>query len=341
MLSALFSTAAIAQTDLPHTFSDGQPARAAEVNANFSTLRDAIDDVDAANGSKLLYGSGTPDPAEGRSDDFYIDTGSNLIFGPKTGTGWGEGVSLVGPSGAVGAPGAQGPIGADGPPGAEGPAGPAGEAGPAGPVGPTGDTGLQGPPGLPGATGPAGTPAPTYTASAPLVLEANDVIGLNPATSDGAVIAWNSGSGTWINQNLITSNTGGNQSFSIRNPYQSVNCIIALFGVFPSRSQIEPFIGQISWFSGNFAPRSWALCDGQLLAINSNTALFAIIGTTYGGDGRTTMALPDMRGRVPLHAGNGPGLSDVRLGDKGGAEIRTLSIGEMPSHNHAIFATPE
>ncbi len=82
----------------------------------------------------------------------------------------------------------------------------------------------------------------------------------------------------------------------------------------------EPFIGEISMFAGNFAPRGWAFCDGQLLSIAENSALFSLLGTTYGGDGRTTFALPDLRGRVVIHPGNGPGLSNYRLGQKGGAE---------------------
>ncbi len=97
---------------------------------------------------------------------------------------------------------------------------------------------------------------------------------------------------------------------------------------------MEPFIGQIVMFAGNFAPRSWAFCDGQLLAISSNTALFSILGTTYGGDGRTTFALPDLRGRAPIAPGHGPGLSDYRLGQRGGLESVTLSLAQMPSHNH-------
>jgi microcystin-dependent protein len=101
----------------------------------------------------------------------------------------------------------------------------------------------------------------------------------------------------------------------------------------------EPFIGEISMFAGNFAPRGWAFCDGQLLAISSNTALFSLLGTTYGGDGRTTFALPDLRGRVPIHAGNGPGLSDYRLGQKGGTETTTLTVNQLPSHNHPIQAS--
>ena len=82
----------------------------------------------------------------------------------------------------------------------------------------------------------------------------------------------------------------------------------------------DPFMGQIIMFGGNFAPRGWALCNGQLLPISSNTALFSLLGTTYGGDGRTTFALPDLRGRVPVHPGRGPGLAPYSLGQTGGTE---------------------
>lgn len=98
----------------------------------------------------------------------------------------------------------------------------------------------------------------------------------------------------------------------------------------------EAFIGEIRMFAGNFPPREWAFCDGQVLAIRNYEALYSIIGPTYGGDGRTTFALPDLRGRVPKHAGhgNGPGLSKVGWGQKGGREEHTLSEREMPSHSH-------
>lgn len=99
---------------------------------------------------------------------------------------------------------------------------------------------------------------------------------------------------------------------------------------------MDPFIGQIMQFAGNFAPRGWALCDGQLLAISSNQALFSILGTTYGGDGRTTFALPDLRGRVALHPGTGPGLTGRHLGEKIGAESVTLNTTQLPSHNHGV-----
>ena len=96
----------------------------------------------------------------------------------------------------------------------------------------------------------------------------------------------------------------------------------------------EPFVGEIRMFAGNFAPRAWAFCDGQLLAVSSNDALFSLLGTTYGGDGRTTFGLPDLRGRVPVHQGSGPGLSPKPLGSKGGTESETLTVSQIPSHDH-------
>ncbi len=98
---------------------------------------------------------------------------------------------------------------------------------------------------------------------------------------------------------------------------------------------MEPFIGQITLFAGNFAPRGWAFCEGQLLPIAQNQALFSILGTIYGGDGRTTFALPDLRGRIPLQQGNGPGLPPYQLGQKGGTTTHTLSVAQMPNHAHS------
>jgi len=100
----------------------------------------------------------------------------------------------------------------------------------------------------------------------------------------------------------------------------------------------EPFIGEIRMFAGNFAPRGWSFCDGQLLAISQNNALFALLGTIYGGDGRTTYGLPDMRGRIPLHQGAGPGLSNRPLGSKAGAENVTLTTNLLASHTHDFNA---
>eukprot|EP01060_Flectonema_neradi_P035489 TRINITY_DN6545_c1_g1_i1.p1 TRINITY_DN6545_c1_g1~~TRINITY_DN6545_c1_g1_i1.p1 ORF type:complete len:137 (+),score=29.09 TRINITY_DN6545_c1_g1_i1:32-412(+) len=124
-------------------------------------------------------------------------------------------------------------------------------------------------------------------------------------------------------------------------PFLGLNYIIAIMGVYPSRSDreaqtlsVEGMLGEVRLFAGNFAPRSWAFCDGQLLPIAQNTALFSILGTTYGGDGVTTFALPDLRGRVPLGPRNGPGLSYRQLGQKGGEENHQLSVSEMPNHSH-------
>ena len=102
---------------------------------------------------------------------------------------------------------------------------------------------------------------------------------------------------------------------------------------------MEPFIGQIIMFAGNFAPRGWAFCDGQLLPIAQNTALFSILGTTYGGDGRTSFGLPDLRGRIPLHAGQGPGLTNYTLGQRGGVEQVTVNLQQLPAHNHTVSVT--
>lgn len=99
---------------------------------------------------------------------------------------------------------------------------------------------------------------------------------------------------------------------------------------------IDPFLGEVVLFAGNFAPRGWALCHGQLLPIAQNSALFSILGTTYGGDGRTTFGLPDLRGRSAVGSGYGPGLSDVRLGEKRGRESHTLNILQIPAHNHVL-----
>ena len=98
---------------------------------------------------------------------------------------------------------------------------------------------------------------------------------------------------------------------------------------------MDPLIGQIVMFAGNFPPAGWAFCEGQLLSIASNAALFSILGTTYGGDGRTTFGLPDLRGRFPMHPGTGPGLTTHSLGQAGGTETHTRSeehTSELQSH---------
>lgn len=99
---------------------------------------------------------------------------------------------------------------------------------------------------------------------------------------------------------------------------------------------MDPFVGEIRLFSFGRVPRGWALCNGQLLSINTNQALFSLLGTTYGGDGRTTFALPDLRGRVPVHVGN-----SVALGQKAGQETHALTSNEMPAHTHIVTASSE
>jgi microcystin-dependent protein len=103
----------------------------------------------------------------------------------------------------------------------------------------------------------------------------------------------------------------------------------------------SPFIGQIMLVPYNFPPRGWAFCQGQILPIAQNTALFALLGTTYGGNGQTTFALPDLRGRVPISSGQGPGLSNYSLGQLAGTENTTLTVNQMPAHNHTIGASGE
>lgn len=156
---------------------------------------------------------------------------------------------------------------------------------------------------------------------------------------------------------LVTDETGGGQSHENMQPYLGLRYIIALQGVFPSRTRVledeestevpvesqahrrlgaDPFLGEIIMFGGNFAPVGWADCNGQLIQISQNQALYSLLGTTYGGDGQDTFALPDLRGRVPLHPGNGPGLSNRIWGQKGGSETVTLTTVNMPSHTHDV-----
>ena len=124
-------------------------------------------------------------------------------------------------------------------------------------------------------------------------------------------------------------------------PYLCVNFIISLFGIFPtpdlrSDDHADPFVAEIRIFPFNFAPKGWAFCNGQLMPISQNTALFSLLGTTYGGDGKSTFALPDLQGSAPMHPGQGPGCSAARfLGETGGEQSVTLLQTEMPAHTHA------
>tara|TARA_R110001583_G_C5658391_1_gene409420 strand:- start:2717 stop:3307 length:591 start_codon:yes stop_codon:yes gene_type:complete len=118
-----------------------------------------------------------------------------------------------------------------------------------------------------------------------------------------------------------------------------IGAVSLLVGVIPINHAFagqEPFIGEINYFAGNFAPRGWAFCDGQLLPIAPYTALFSLLGTTYGGDGRSTFALPALRGRVAVHYGAGPGLSPKSMGERAGSETVTATVNNLPAHTHSF-----
>src|SRR3954447_5674414 len=103
---------------------------------------------------------------------------------------------------------------------------------------------------------------------------------------------------------------------------------------------MDPFVAEIRIFPFNFAPKGWAWCDGQVMPLSQNTALFSLLGTTYGGDGKSTFALPNLSGSAPMHPGQGPGLSLHDLGETGGSDTVTLLESEIPSHTHALRASP-
>lgn len=157
----------------------------------------------------------------------------------------------------------------------------------------------------------------------PVIADANDLI-----SYDGT---------NWVAKNAVVASVGGNQAQNNMQPWLAVNYIIAFAGIYPSRNSIsDPTIGEITIFAGNFAPLYWSFCNGQLLSISTNTALFSVLGTNYGGDGRTTFALPDLRGRTPVHVGTGTGLSIKSLGQIGGSETNVMTIEQMPIHTHTI-----
>ena len=211
-----------------------------------------------------------------------------------------------GEQGKLGSPGEQGFQGKMGDPGEPGRQGFQGKIGSPGEPGRQGFQGKMGVPGMPGGQGEQGKLGPPG--------EQGEQGKMGPEGPVG---------GTGDN---VAVNLPEHPSWQ---PSIAINYIIALQGIFPSRNSNDPFLGEIFLFAGNFAPRGFALCDGQLLSIASNSALFSILGTTYGGDGETTFALPDLRGRAPVHAGSGPGLSTRRLGSSFGSEVVTTH-----DHNH-------
>jgi microcystin-dependent protein len=246
----------------------------------------------------------------------------------------------IGTSGAAGADGATGAAGTNGTQGIQGDTGSVGADGAVGTNGTTGDKGDTGIAGDKGNTGEKGDPGDQGIRG---IQGETGVTGADinlPTAVDGNLITYDGAN--WVAATpkdavkITMGTTGGNLSFNNRDPYLGLTYLIALRGIFPSRNSYEPFIGEIMIFGGNFVVRDWAFCDGQLLAITSNTALFSIIGTTYGGDGRTTFALPDLRGRSAIHVGTGPGLSPIRWGDSSGTETNTLTTSNLPSHTHTV-----
>ena len=160
----------------------------------------------------------------------------------------------------------------------------------------------------------------TLTATPMLSVSSTNNIALNPGTAVGDLITWD---GTnWINMQPAV------QHFSLavdnRQPFLTLNYCIALTGVFPSRSSDNPFLSEIELYAFNFAPKGFAVCNGQLLSIAQNTALFSLMGTTYGGNGTSTFQLPNLQGRVPMHAGSN-GTSNYVLGQIGGVESNTIT----------------
>ncbi|WP_160174969.1 tail fiber protein [Methanococcoides methylutens] len=246
--------------------------------------------------------------------------------GPTGATG---AVGSTGPQGETGPQGSQGDQGETGPVGSQGPQGLQGDQGEAGPVGPQGPQGLQGDQGETGPVGPQGPQGPQG-----LQGDQGDVGPQGPQGLQGDPGEVPESTGL----------AGEGESHENRDPYLGVNYIICGNGDFPPRGDLNggsgpgPYVGEIRMFAGNYEPDGWAYCDGRLLQVSDYPLLYVILGTTYGGDGRTTFALPDMRGRAPVHAGPepGPGLTPIILGQKGGVETVTLTVRQIPSHNHTI-----
>ena len=164
----------------------------------------------------------------------------------------------------------------------------------------------------------------TITASSPLSISSTNTVSINPGTAAGDLITWDGNN--WVNMQPAVQHFTVNSVNNLQ-PLLTVNYCIALQGVFPSPNSPSPFLGEIDVYSFSYAPKGWAQCNGQLLPINQNQAIFSLLGTTYGGDGRTTFALPNLQGRVPLHTGGstGIGLSPYTLGQTGGVELNTVS----------------
>lgn len=139
----------------------------------------------------------------------------------------------------------------------------------------------------------------------------------------------------------IAAAAGQNNAHDNLQPYLSIHYIIALSGDMEPVSLLEPFVGEVRLFAGNFAPKGWLRCDGQPMTVAGSPELFSVLGTTYGGDGRSSFSLPDIRGRSAMHAGHGDGLTVRKLGEAGGSATVELTEGQLPYHSHQTLAVPD
>ncbi len=299
--------------------SDGVPLRNCDVVDTETLTCDLPASLPA--GSYALYI--TNDASRQTRGLFYLTVGAE---GPKGDKGDPGTPGAKGDAGAPGSPGPKGDPGDAGSPGAKGDKGDVGDPGAPGSPGVKGDKGDQGDPGAPGSPGvkgdkgDPGAPGSTgvVTATGPVTYDAGtQTVGFVSGASPGQYLMWTGSSWVTNAPSAVTFN------FDNLQPWLGVYHIIAMDGIFPSRSGIEPFIAEIVMFGGTFAPRGWAFCDGQLVSIAQNSALFSLIGTVYGGDGQTTFALPDLRGRVAVHPGSGPGLTTRDVGERGGVETHS------------------
>jgi microcystin-dependent protein len=305
------------------------------INANVNglvTLEIGLGAVQFGSFTNIDWSSGTyfikteTDPTRGSS---YTITGiSQLLSVPYALYAKTSGNSTPGAQGQPGADGAKGDTGSAGTNVIDGEKGDKGLIGDTGAEGARGLSGSQGSPGMNGEKGNNGERGDAGT---------NGIDGEKGETGDaGAFPTGDNGDlfthdGTnWVAKKLSIQ-AHESQNLNVSNPYLGIHYIIAAQGTYPSRSSSNPFIAEIIMFGGNFAPRNWAFCNGQMLAIDENAALFSLIGAIYGGDGRTTFRLPNLRGRTPVHAGTGAGLSNVRLGEKRGVESITI-----PAQMHVI-----
>lgn len=285
-------------------------------------------------------------------------TGPQGETGPQGPPGAPGIAGATGPTGADGPRGATGDPGADGPRGATGPTGDPGLDGPRGATGPTGDTGADGPrgatgadgvDGVDGATGPTGergATGPTGEQGATGPTGANG-LGLPADATNGQIAVFDvptgptGATGMWVSKTLSVSvnNSGGNQGQNNMQPFIVMRYCVVTQGIFPSRNGQDEYIGELMLVGYNFCPRASIDARGQLLSIAQNTALFSLYGTTFGGDGRTTFGVPDLQGRTAIGDGQGPGLSNRLLGQKGGSEQNFMNVSQMPSHTHTVTIT--